>query len=171
MKYLGIDIGGTSVKMGIVTDQGEILCHKGYPVAFDGYQTPILTTVLKSVDLFRGENNQQIGKLGGIGISATGQIDTHLGEVIGVGGNIENWLGAKIKKEFEEKYAIKTSVINDANSVAIGEKWIGRAQDYANIIVITIGTGVGGGIILDSKILLGQMGIAGELGHFSIDHG
>ncbi len=171
MKYLGIDIGGTTVKMGIVTEKGEISNTSMYDVTFDEYETPILTTVLKSVDLFLGDQGLKIRDIEGIGVSATGQIDTNLGMVIGVGGNIKNWLGSNIKQAFEDKYHIKTSVINDANSVAIGESWIGRSKNYSNVIVITIGTGVGGGVMVDSNILLGKNGIGGELGHFSINHG
>ena len=169
MKYLGIDIGGTAVKIGIVTEKGQILNKCSYDVAFDGYETPIFETVKKSIDLFLKDSNILAKELGGIGVSATGQIDSNIGSVVGVGGNIKNWCGTEIKKELEAIYNLKTTVINDANCMVIGEQWIGRARGYKNVIGITIGTGVGGGIIVDSKILLGSIGIAGELGHFSID--
>lgn len=166
--YLGIDIGGTAVKMGIVTETGEILCKSQYPVAFDHYETPILTTVLQSAELFLSEQNISPTSLSGIAVSATGQIDSHLGMVAGGGGNIRNWTGARIKEEFESRYHLRTVVINDANCVALGEAWIGNAKDQKNALIFTIGTGLGGGIMVDGKILLGASGFAGELGHFSI---
>ncbi|GAB6168431.1 ROK family protein [Clostridium carnis] len=169
MKYLGIDIGGTSVKMGLVTDKGDILASDNFSVAFDNYETPIFETVKKSVSEFLNNNNINSSELSGIGVSATGQVNTTTGTIVGVGGNIKNWCGTEIKKELEEIYNLKTTVINDANSMVIGEQWIGRGRGYKNIIGITIGTGVGGGIIVDSNILLGNIGIAGELGHFSIN--
>ncbi len=169
MNYLGIDIGGTSVKIGLVNENGEVLKSNNYSVSFDNYNTPIFETVKKSIKVFLQDNNILENSLSGIGVSATGQVNSNYGVIVGVGGNIKNWCGTEIKKELEEIYKVKTTVINDANSMVIGEKWVGKAKGYNNVIGITIGTGVGGGIIVDSKILLGNIGIAGELGHFSID--
>lgn len=169
MNYLGIDIGGTAAKIGLVTCNGDILHSASYNVAFDNYQTPILHTVLNKTDDFLQSFHINPKNLAGIGISATGQIDTINGIVAGSGGNIKNWLGSNIKSSFEEKYGLKTTVVNDANCVAIGEQWVGAAKNSKNAIIITIGTGVGGGIIVNNEILLGSIGIAGEIGHFSID--
>ena len=169
MKYLGIDIGGTSVKLGLVTDKGKILASDNYEVAFDNYKTPIFETVKKSIERLLKDNSINKNELMGIGVSATGQVNSNTGVIVGVGGNIKNWCNTEIKKELEEIYNLKTTVINDANSMVIGEQWIGKAKNYKNIIGITIGTGVGGGIIVNSNVLLGNIGIAGELGHFSIN--
>lgn len=169
MKYLGIDIGGTSVKIGLVTEKGEILYSDNFNVSFDNYETPIFETVKKSIEIFLEKNSIEKDEFQGIGVSATGQINTKTGTVVGVGGNIRKWCGTEIKNELEKIYKVKTTVINDANSMTIGEQWIGKGKDYRNIIGITIGTGVGGGIIVDSNILLGNIGIAGEIGHFSIN--
>lgn len=169
MKYLGIDIGGTSVKLGLVTDKGKILASDNYDVAFDNYKTPIFETVKKSIERFLKDNSINKNELMGIGVSATGQVNSNTGVIVGVGGNIKNWCNTEIKKELEEIYNLKTTVINDANSMVIGEQWIGKAKNYKNIMGITIGTGVGGGIIVNSNVLLGNIGIAGELGHFSIN--
>lgn len=167
-RYLGIDIGGTAVKMGIVSELGELSQTYQAPVAFDHYQTPILDTVLKESQTFLSENNISSSELCGIGISATGQIDTQNGIVAGSGGNIRNWDGSHLKDAFMQKYHLPVTVVNDANCVALGEKWIGGAKDSKHVIVLTIGTGLGGGIIVNDQILLGQSGFAGELGHFSI---
>lgn len=167
--YLGIDIGGTAVKIGIVSEKGEVRASASYDVAFDKYETPILETVKKSIEIFLADNKLEPKVLLGIGVSATGQVDSNIGSIVGVGGNIKNWCGTEIKKEIESIYNIKTTVVNDANCMVIGEQWIGKARGFKNIIGITIGTGVGGGIVVDSNILLGRIGIAGELGHFSIN--
>jgi glucokinase len=170
MNYLGIDIGGTSAKLGIVDREGNVLSEDSCNICFDHYNTPILTTVSKKIDEFIAANHICMQELAGIGVSATGQIDTESGTVIGAAGHIKGWEGTQIKKELESSYGIKTTVVNDANSVAIAEHWIGKAKGADNALVITIGTGVGGGIISDSKILLGSRGIAGEIGHFVIDY-
>lgn len=167
--YLALDIGGTAVKIGLVDRNGSILKKESYSVSFDNYETAIFSTVKKSIEKFIEKNEIKILKLRGIGVSATGQIDSNLGKVIGVGGNIKNWCGIEIKKELESIYGVNTTVINDANAMIIGESWVGKGKGFNNIIGITIGTGIGGGIIVDSKILLGSFGIAGEIGHFSID--
>lgn len=170
VRYLGIDVGGTAVKIGIVDDQGAVLCKDSYAVDFDGYKTPILDTVLKSTDTFLAGQGMTAEEIAAVGISATGQIDTLRGVVIGSAGHIQNWLGAEVKSAFEEKYGKRTAVINDANAVALGEQWVGRAAGYRNVVVVTIGTGVGGGVIVDGHLLSGKLGIAGELGHFMINN-
>lgn len=170
MRYLGIDIGGTAVKYGIVTEQGEILYTGEYSVNFDLYETPILDTVLKTSKEFLDSIAVEDIELEGIGVSATGQIDSDVGIVDGVGNNIKNWKGAKIKEELENLYHLPVEVVNDGNCVALGEKWIGNGKGHKNVIAVTIGTGVGGGIIVNNQILLGNQGFAGEIGHFSIDY-
>ena len=168
MQYLGVDIGGTAVKLGIVEETGNILYSDSYDVNFDGYQTPIIETVVKSIHLFLKKHQVNSKEISKIGVSATGQIDTKKGSVIGAGGNIINWIGVNIKERLEKEFNIYTTVVNDANCMIIGEQWKGAATNKQNVIGITIGTGVGGGIIIDGNILLGNVGIAGELGHFSI---
>lgn len=169
MKYLGIDIGGTAVKYGIVTEDGTVLQTVEYPVAFDEYVTPIGKTVLKTSKEFLDTCHIGADEIVGIGVSATGQIHTKAGRVDGSGGNIINWVGTNLKQDLEAQFHVETTVVNDANCVAIGEQWIGAAKGKENVIVVTIGTGVGGGIIQNGKVLLGNQGFAGELGHFSID--
>lgn len=170
--YLGIDIGGTAVKIGLINKTGEVLASNSYCVNFDGYDTPILETVLNSTDIFLDNYHIDIKDVEGIGVSATGGVDSRKGEIIGTAGHIKNYHGSKIKESFENKYHLKTTVINDANAAAYGELWQGSAKGKSDVVVITIGTGVGGGIITNGRLLLGSKGLAGEIGHFSIDiHG
>lgn len=166
--YLGIDIGGTAAKFGIVDSFGNILHKAQYSVSFDGYDTPILDTVLEKSEKFLAVSG--FDKISGIGVSATGQIDVEKGIVAGSAGHIKNWIGAKIKESFEKKYSVDTAVINDADSAVLGEKWIGAGKSAENIVAITVGTGIGGGIIVDGNILSGKRGFAGEIGHIVI-HG
>lgn len=168
--YLGIDIGGTEVKIGIVTDSGDIIKTDSFSVNYDNYKTPIIETVLKSIDIFINKNNLDISTILGIGVSATGQIDTYDGTVIGTAGHIDNWISTPLKDILKRKYSLPVSVANDANCAIIGEYWKGSAIGFSNIVMITIGTGIGGGIICNGKLLSGKIGIAGELGHFSINN-
>lgn len=168
--YIGADIGGTSVKLGLVDETGHILCSELYDVAFDQYETPILETVIKSIKLFLEKNGTSAQQLNGIGVSATGGIDSVNGAVVGSAGHIRNWEGSRIKERMEESFHLPTTVLNDANAAALGEMWIGAARDIKNVIVMTVGTGIGGGIIVNSQILLGANGFAGEIGHIIINH-
>ena len=167
MYYLGVDIGGTSVKMGIVDDNGNIYDKAQYEVAFDGYVTPIIQTVKTKVKEYLTNSSYEVI---GIGISATGQIDSVKGEVIGTAGHIPNYIGSKFKEEIHNDTKLPVTVTNDANCMLLGEIWKGNASNYKNVVGITLGTGVGGGVMVDGNILLGNRGIAGELGHMILNN-
>ena len=168
--YLGIDIGGTAVKFGLVNGEGVMVSEVSeYSVKFDNYETPIIETVVKSAKEFMSKNNKNFFDINGIGVSATGGINSKLGIVEGSAGHIKNWEGTNIKKRLEAEFGMNTAVLNDANAAALGEMWKGAAKGRENVVVMTIGTGVGGGIIVDSKILLGKKGFAGEIGHIPVN--
>lgn len=169
-KYIGIDIGGTTAKIGLVDAEGTILRSEEYAVDFDGYETPILTTVLERLKKFLADCGVCRLQLVGIGVSATGGINTQTGRVDGSAGHIKNWQGSRIKEKMEEVLQIPAYVLNDANAVALGEIWLGAARGRRNVVVVTIGTGIGGGIIVDGNPLLGKSGFAGEVGHMIISH-
>ena len=145
--YLGIDIGGTAVKLGIVNEAGAVLAKAEESVSFDGYRTPILTTVLKAAQAFLAAQSVPAESLAGIGVSATGQIDSRKGIVAGTCGNLPNYIGAPIKAELEKTFGLPVTVANDANCM-------------------TLGTGVGGGILTSGRLLEGARGLGGELGHY-----
>ena len=162
---LSIDIGGTSVKMGLVDHGGAIHARHEASVSFDGYKTPVLDTVLREAKAFLFREGAQVE---GIGVSATGQIDDTLGVVIGTNGKIPGYEGAAIKEAFEREFSLETHVLNDANAAALGECFAGRGKGVDNLLMITLGTGVGGGIVLGGLVFSGTRGIAGELGHFTL---
>jgi len=166
--YIGVDIGGTQVKIGIVDEYGSVRQSAAFDVAFDGYDTPIIDTVVTKLMQFIKEHELDAGEIRGIGVSATGQIDVKSGTVVGAAGHIKNWEGCCIKSRINEIYSVPVTVMNDANCAALAEQWIGGAKGTSDAVVITIGTGVGGGIIANSEILCGAGGGAGELGHITI---
>ena len=179
MHYLAVDIGGTAVKVGLVSASGSVLNKASYPASFDGYKTPLQETALKGAEDFvrqmaeaRGlaesktKNMARALELKGIGISATCLIDSEKGKVVGA--HIPNYQGAELKKLFEEAFGLETRVINDADSAALAELWTGSLKGCRNGILLTIGTGIGGGIIVNGGLLSGAHGFAGEVGHMSI---
>ena len=162
---LGIDIGGTSVKLALIHENGQIETKKEVSVNFDGYQTPILETVVIAAKAFLRETGQTIA---GIGVSATGQVDPTLGKVIGTNGKIPNYEGAPIKDRLQREFSVPVTVLNDANAAALGECFRGAGAGLSDVLMVTLGTGVGGGIVLGGHIYGGARGIAGEIGHFTL---
>ena len=162
---LSIDIGGTAVKMGLVDEQGVIHARHEASVCYDNYETPILTTVIREAKALLAREGAQIE---GIGVSATGQVDDRIGAVIGTNGKIPHYEGSQIKREMEAAFGVPAYALNDANAAALGECFIGRGKGYDNVLMVTLGTGVGGGIVIGGKIFGGTRGIAGELGHFTL---
>lgn len=162
---LSVDIGGTAVKMGLVDEQGVIHGRREASVCFDDYKTPILSTVIHEAKLFLQRESVTIE---GIGVSATGQVDDQLGAVIGTNGKIPGYEGCQIKRDMEAAFATPVYVLNDANAAALGECFAGRARGMEHVLMVTLGTGVGGGIVLGGSVFGGTRGIAGELGHFTL---
>ena len=165
MNILAIDIGGTMIKYGLVSSNGKILStNKIKTEASKG-----LNNILNKIDnIFKGykENNPV-----GIAVSGTGQINGMIGKVIGGNPIIPNWIGTNLVKILEEKYNLPAVLENDVNCVALGEKWIGAGKDLSNFICLTIGTGIGGGIILNNQLFRGENFVAGEFGHTLIKKG
>ena len=165
MNILAIDIGGTMIKYGLVSSDGEIL-------STDKIETEAekgLENILNKIDnIFkRYKENNPIG----VAVSGTGQINGMIGKVIGGNPIIPNWIGANLVKILEEKYNLPAVLENDVNCVALGEKWIGAGKDLSNFICLTIGTGIGGGIILNNQLFRGENFVAGEFGHILIKKG
>ena len=168
-QYFGIDIGGTAVKLGIVDETGKVLCKGEQSVNFDGYQTPVLDTVRKAAKEFLTAQSIPVENLSGIGVSATGQIDSRKGIVAGTCGNFPNYIGSPIKAALEQDFGLPVTVANDANCMTLGEVWVGGAQGYTDVIGVTLGTGVGGGIVVEGKLLHGAHGSGAEIGHLVLN--
>lgn len=165
MNILAIDIGGTMIKYGLVSSDGKIL-------STDEIKTEAskgLNNILNKIDnIFkRYKENNPVG----IAVSGTGQINGMIGKVIGGNPIIPNWIGTNLVKILEEKYNLPIVLENDVNCVALGEKWIGAGKDLSNFICLTIGTGIGGGIILNNQLFRGENFVAGEFGHILIKEG
>lgn len=165
MNILAIDIGGTMIKYGLVSSDGEIL-------STDKIETEAekgLENILNKIDnIFkRYKENNPVG----IAVSGTGQINGIIGKVIGGNPIIPNWIGTNLVKILEKKYNLPIVLENDVNCVALGEKWIGAGKDLSNFICLTIGTGIGGGIILNNQLFRGENFVAGEFGHILIKKG
>ncbi len=171
--YIGIDVGGTAVKAGVVNEVGEVVFKETFPAFFDNYKTPLFDTVLKATKATYDNAKKKNIAVEGIGFSITGDVDTKRNFIVDGCGSIPDWTNidveTRVNETIGEKLPIK--IINDANAAAVAERWIGNAKGFDDVIIYTIGTGIGGGIFVNGKILNGSRGFAGNIGHMVIADG
>lgn len=164
-KYIGVDVGGTSVKLGIVDDKGQVHLRKEAVYTEAGSTAPVMDVIIGSI---RELADASIGieAFSGIGVSAAGCINSVEGKVAINGGNVPNWSHTEVCSILRKEFDIPVTLANDANCAILGEFWTGAAKGYTDVLGITLGTGVGGGVITGGRLLEGSHGFAGELGHF-----
>ena len=162
MYYVGVDIGGMSIKTGIVSEDGKIL----YSSVIKTEKISAKEQIKKlSEDIFKllSDNNINKSEIYGIGVGCPGSISAKDGHV-----NFSNnlgWVDFPLKRILEDLTGIKVRVANDADSATIGEIVFGDYKNYSNVILLTLGTGVGGGIVINKKLYQGTNGSVAELGH------
>ena len=163
--YLGIDIGGTFIKLGLVDDAGNVSLRREVPIDRSGKET-VMETVMNGIDTLLKDSGLEAGAFEGIGVSAAGCIDTNKGCVAENGGNIPDWSFTPVAGPLSERYGIGATIANDGNCVALAEAWVGAARGLRDVICVVLGTGVGGGIISGGHLIEGTHGFGGEIGHF-----
>jgi glucokinase len=163
----GIDIGGTSVKLGLFTQEGELLDNWEIPTRKEDKGSFILQDVAASVEGKIKEKSLNKEDIVGIGIGVPGPVteDGTVVQCVNLG-----WGTFNVANEMKALTGLETKVGNDANVAALGEMWQGGGKGYKNLIMVTLGTGVGGGVILDGNILTGSNGAAGEIGHITVSY-
>lgn len=159
---VGVDIGGTSCKIGVFKTNGELVEKWEIPTRKEDNGEHILEDVSASVMSKLGEMKITINDVQGIGIGVPGPVksDGTVNKCVNLGWGVRN-----VAKELGEKTGIPVKVGNDANVAALGEMWQGGGMGHEDVVMVTLGTGVGGGIILGGKIVAGSCGAGGEIGH------
>lgn len=156
-KVLGVDIGGTKIRMGVIDKAGEVSFDEKIPTQFPLYEY-LEQQVLRVLDLHP--------EIEAIGIGTHGFIDPKFGRVIYATDTLPGWTGTDVKSRLELATRKRVEVENDANSAALAEAKFGAAKGYGRVVCLTLGTGLGGGIIWDGKLLSGgPHGGAAEVGH------
>ncbi|WEG19224.1 ROK family protein (plasmid) [Alkalihalophilus pseudofirmus] len=156
MKVLGIDIGGTKINMGVIDREGKIHRKQTFPTSF-----PLYETLEKEIIQLLSENEN----IEAIGIGTAGLIDTKLGKVLYASDNLPGWSGTEVKARLEKAVGLRVEIDNDANVAALAEVKLGAAKEFHRALLLTLGTGVGGGVIINGQILTGPNGGVGEFGH------
>ncbi len=162
----GVDIGGTTVKLGFFDVEGNLLDKWEIPTRTEGEGSQILPDIAASIQKKIEEKKIAPETVAGVGVGAPGPVD---GEgVIHKAVNL-GWGIFSVKETLEEIIHMPVMAGNDANVAALGEMWRGGGQGYHDLIVVTLGTGVGGGIIVGGKVLTGSTGAGGEIGHIHVE--
>lgn len=161
MSALGIDLGGTKLSAAVVCEQRLVSETRQLPTP-SGPKN-IIAAILELIDHFQGEH-----LLGGVGIATAGIVNAVTGEVVGSTGNLPGWEGTPIKTIIEGRTMLPVHVENDANAAAYGECLAGHLEDKECIVAITLGTGIGVGIVLKGHLYRGAHWAAGECGHIRI---
>lgn len=162
----GVDIGGTTVKLGLFDVKGIFLEKWEIPTRTEESGSHILSDVAESIKAKMDEKQIQAEDVAGVGVGAPGPIDS--AGVVHKAVNL-GWDTFSIKVTLEEILHVPVMAGNDANVAALGEMWKGGGQGSKDLIVVTLGTGVGGGIIIDGKMLTGAVGAGGEIGHIHVE--
>ncbi|MCE1187668.1 MAG: ROK family protein [Ignavibacteria bacterium] len=161
---IGIDLGGTSIKFGLVSAEGNILAKVSRPS--NASQGP--DAVIEQIKSGVHELLKDDVRVKGIGIGAPGIVNAKKG-IVENPPNLPGWGKICVSKILEKEFDKKIFVENDANAAAIGEMVFGAGKDLTSFLMVTLGTGVGGGIVIKKKIFRGDSGAAGEFGHMTID--
>lgn len=168
MKYcFGVDIGGTTVKLGLFEAEGAIVDKWEITTDISDEGSAILPNVAASVAKKIEEHSLCKEDIIGIGVGVPAPVTAD--GVVNGSANL-GWKYKEVKRELEELSGLKAVIGNDANVAALGEMWKGGGAGEKNMIMVTLGTGVGGGIIIDGKILVGATGAGGEIGHICVNY-
>ncbi|CYU51080.1 ROK family glucokinase [Streptococcus suis] len=167
-KIIGIDLGGTSVKLAILTTEGEIQEKWSIKTNILDDGSHIVPDIIDSIKHRFETHGLTKDDFLGVGMGSPGVVDSEAGTVIGAY-NL-NWKTLQlVKEQFESALGLPFFIDNDANVAALGEQWVGAGNNNPNVVFMTLGTGVGGGVIAAGNLIRGVKGAGGELGHITVD--
>jgi glucokinase len=164
---IGVDLGGTNLRIAAITTEGQLLEKITLEVKLALGRDHVIGEMCDAIRRL-SEQYRSGGKFVGAGIGVPGIIDLETG-MMRKSANLPGWSDYPVRDEIERRLGARVFLDNDANVAALGEKWLGAARDADNMAMITLGTGIGGAIILNGKIFYGMSGMAGEFGHVTIE--
>lgn len=164
---IGVDLGGTNLRIAAVDDRGKLLekVTLGTQVALG--RDRVVNDMCAAIQQVAAKHRDS-GTLLGIGIGVPGIIDMKTG-MVHESPNLPDWADYPARDEIERRLKTRVILENDANAAALGEKWLGAARDFEDMAMLTLGTGVGGGLVLGGRVWHGMTGMAGEFGHITVE--
>jgi glucokinase len=161
---IGVDLGGTNLRAAAISTSGEILASISGRAELKAGRDAVIGDMVSAIVKLR---DQVGGVLAGVGMGVPGFIIIEKGVIVG-SPNLPAFDGYALRDDIEKRLGATVVLENDANAAALGEKWIGAGKDVDDMLLITLGTGIGGGIISGGRVLHGHVGMAGEIGHMTV---
>jgi glucokinase len=162
---IGVDLGGTNLRAAAISEAGKLIDKVSGSTNLHEGREALISDLVEKITTLRDRHGRS--GLVGVGVGVPGFIDIEEGRVIG-SNNIPELDGVPVRDEVEQRVGVPVVLENDANSAALGECWMGAGREVDDLILLTLGTGVGGGIISGGKVLHGALGMAGEVGHMTV---
>jgi glucokinase len=166
--FVGLDVGGTAMKAGVVDDAGKPLVHVSLPTEAHRGQEFGLERMCETIRQAVAAAGLKMSDIAAIGVVTPGTMDIPAGMILDPP-NLKPWRNVPVRDHVKRVFDLPTAFENDANAAAYGESWAGAGKDVHSMVLITLGTGVGGGIIIGDMVLDGQHSHGGELGHMKIE--
>jgi glucokinase len=164
---IGVDLGGTNLRIAAVDSDGKLLEKLTTGAEIQRGRDFVITEMCSAIQSLEVKYRDS-GQLAGIGIGVPGFIDMDTGTVLR-SPNLPDWVNFPVREKIEQKLGTTVILENDANSAAMGEKWLGAGRNIDEMAMYTLGTGVGGGLIFNGRVWHGMKGMAGELGHITVE--
>ncbi|MDI6814723.1 MAG: ROK family protein, partial [Dehalococcoidales bacterium] len=168
LPVLAIDVGGTKIIAAIISNKGQVIAREYLPTLADEGPQQVINRIFSAIDHLLSLRNLDPSQLHSISIAAAGAIDFERG-LVTLSPHLPGWNDIPLRDIVKERYEVNTFLMNDASAAALGEYHLGVGRGVNNLVLLTVGTGIGGGIIINGKLYSGPCGSAGEVGHMTID--
>jgi glucokinase len=165
---LAVDIGGTKIFAALFSPAGKMLASVTRPTLADEGVNAVVDRLGSTISGLLNDHHLHVSQLAGIAIACAGGIDTGRGVVVTPSPNMPDWSDVPLADIVREKFSVNAFILNDASAAALGEHRYGVGRGLRNLVLFTLGTGIGGGIIIQDELYLGAVGGAGELGHMTV---
>ncbi len=163
---IGVDLGGTNLRAAAIDSAGAVLGKTGGKTNLKEGRDAVIEDIVGAIRSLSDSFGTE--QLAGVGVAVPGFIEMDKGLIVG-SNNLAAFEGFPLRDDINRRLGKPVILENDANAAAMGEKWLGAGRDVNDLVLLTLGTGIGGGVIVDGRVLHGFVGMAGELGHMTVD--
>ncbi len=167
-QVIGVDLGGTNIKCALVAQDGSVAHRLSMSTEAEAGARTVAQRICQAARQCLQQAGRTLEEVAGVGIGSPGTIDLAAG-VVTFSPNLPGWHDVPLRRMVEEELGVSCALENDANAAALGEAWQGAGREAGSLVLLTLGTGIGGGIVLDGHVWHGSKGVAGEIGHMCID--
>ena len=164
--FIGIDLGGTNIAAGVVSKEGQLICKTSIPTGASRPAAEIVADMARAAQLCLADSGLELSQIEALGVGVPGAIDNDAGTVLFTT-NLD-WRSLPLADMLREKLALPVYLGNDADCAALGETLVGGAKEFDSALMITLGTGIGGGLVSHRKLFTGWSGVGIEPGHFTL---